>query len=164
MHREELAAHFGAATELPIEPDDIRIKILAAGIVGQINFYPDSGLPSGIIRGFMDLYEAEFLTPPLAADIYFAADMESDWSRLVWTKEMMNIFDSNDGGEAVVASDEKKVAQLVTEMVTPPDMYSLTTVFDRVALVWAIFLLFPKRIRDRLAPVYAAGKIRELSR
>jgi hypothetical protein len=154
-----MAEHFNSATELPIEPDDIRVKIIKAGIVGQILFYEDTHLPVGVIRGFMDLHEAEYLTPPLVADIYFAGQMGNDWNRLVWTKEMLNIFDSYDGGEDVVASDPDKVSQLVSEMVAPPEIYSLTTVFDRVALLWAIFLLFPKGIRDKLMPKYEAGRI-----
>lgn len=43
--RKALALHFDSQETLPIEPDDIRLRILTLGAVDQINFMQDR--PSG---------------------------------------------------------------------------------------------------------------------
>jgi hypothetical protein len=154
--RQELVKSFEKSQSLPIEPEDVRLRIMGARAVGQITFYRDPHMPAGVVRGVLDHYDCKYLDPNHAADIYFPDGMGPEWERLVWTKEMFNIFDN---GDDATASDDAKVAKLVGEMITPPALYKDATLFDKAALVWALLTLFPKPIRDAFLPLHKEGKI-----
>lgn len=147
--------HFDNLGELPIEPADIEAKIRQTGIVDQINFYPDKHLAARVVKGHLHLYTNENGDPRRVADIYYATELSAEWQGLVCTKEMMNIFDQ--GEERV--SDQAALATLISHQITPPGIYSPMYFSDKVALIWALLIRFPRSIRDLLIAPHREGKI-----
>lgn len=129
--------------------------------IDQINFYPSAEIDANIVRGFVDRYTAYPDTPEAmeVADIYFPIGMDDDWKRLVQTKELVQLFDSDDG----IASDHERISKLVTEIVTPREVALLSnpTKEDHYALSWALALLLPRDCRKLLLKPYEEGKIAE---
>lgn len=147
---------------LPIDISEIVSFIKSHGVHDEISFY-EVEMDAGIVRGFMRHSEglpAPYCEPPSFVEIYYAKGQEEYWSSLVKCKELMHLFDHTTG----VASDRASVETLITQIVIPPDLYQHAdpAIVDTIALIWALAILFPRKLRDQLSIPYAAGKISAL--
>jgi hypothetical protein len=153
----ELVRHFESAGELPVEIHEIVDYIRSKGIVEQINFYPSATMNAEVVIGVLDRYTLDGPGPREIADIYYPATLPPTSQRIVQAKELMNVCDN--GGQA--AATPENVVQLVKEMTAPPGLTATPTeptVSDQLALTWAMFVLFPKPLRETLLPQVRAGK------
>ena len=144
---------------LPVNVSEVETAIRHLIKVDQINFYPRSAMNPQLLRGMVEIYTAYEGTPTSmeTVDIYYASSMDADWQRVVQTKELVHLFDS-DGG---LAGDEGSILKLITELVTPHELSAVSnpTKEDHYALSWALAFLFPRKCMELFSQPLTEGKI-----
>lgn len=86
-------------------------------------------------------------------------DNTTDNERLVWTKELMHVFDTRDGQ----ISDKDRLQPFLSEIESPPfhDDRSTSYLTENAAAWKALLVLCPKKFRDEQKAKYDAGDITE---
>lgn len=152
----DLVLHFADEKDFPLSADDIAEPIIKAGVVHQVNFYPDPAMNSAVLLGCLDRFKQEGNPPEFCefADIYYPDSLSPAWKNLVEVKELCGVCDNGDENTRT----RDGVDRLISEMVLPADVpLSKPTRTDKMALVWALLLLIPRSARDKLRPAFTPG-------
>jgi hypothetical protein len=121
-------------THLPINVSEIEKAIKEVIQIDQINYIPDNFMDASIMRGCADRYSAYDGTMDVM-DVYYPALLNDDWKRLVQVKELIHLFDSDEG----LADDRISIVKLIADLVTPKEVSALSSPGkeDILALPWA---------------------------
>jgi len=95
----------------------------------------------------------------IAYDGALSEDNENDNERFVWAKELMHIFDTEDGQ----VSDDVRFGSLLYQIEIQPPPEERTAVYwaENAALWKALLILCPKKYRDEKKAKYESGDISE---
>jgi len=159
-----LIRYFDERTQLHIDVNDVRDKLVELGVEDEITFhFPD--MDPGKIRGMLDRWERPngvYADPVSVADIIIASDMGDEdecWKRLVAVKELLHLADCIN----VSAESEDAVNILFHNFSLPPELrYSQphgakntkSYLNDNTRFYLALAVLVPKGCRDILRPFY----------
>ena len=159
----EFVRKFSTVEMLPVDIDDhVEPAIRATGVKDEIYIFPDPKLNPGILRG--EIKHWKFTHPDHSedrrvADITYSEAQDHEWQRLVCCKELLHMLDPED--KRVANPDD--IHRLVERIILPPDMQDPfvdgpKVVADRVAVIYAVAVLFPLACRTALLPDFTAGK------
>lgn len=159
MSIQRLFAHFDTHTILPISPNTVRDQILELGVQDEIRFF-FVDIEPGQLRGVLYKYlrrPRPYADPVLCANILIARDLPEEWQRVVATKELLHILDTDD----FTAQSREAVSQLLVNFSVPQEMRQPTNSFysDWVQLILALAILVPKDSREILRNLIAQDKI-----
>jgi hypothetical protein len=157
-----LIAHFSETTELPIEIQDIRAKIVELGIQDEIKFF-EHDIDPGKLRGVYYQYtrrDGVYGDPVLCSLIVYSSRLSVDWQRVVCCKEMIHILD----GQAERTKTPEEVHGLVDKLLGPLStedfgIADFMAAKDRLALYQALMLLFPAAARREAVERLASGEV-----
>ena len=151
--------------ELPVTVDEIADWILEAGHVTKISFHETESHEEEI-SGL--LYYTRLKGPYASnngdneiAHIVTNTGLTEDKRRVIATKELLHICDS----EAATARTKETVDAMIGELILPVDVQKEIallrpeTFADKVGILRAIAVLFPKEVRDEFKPHYDDEKI-----
>ncbi|KZY95083.1 MAG: hypothetical protein CL950_13330 [Erythrobacter sp.] len=166
-----LIQHFDAYTELHVDVNNVRDKLVELGVEDEITFHFPKMEP-GRIRGLLDRWERPSgvysADPTLVADIIIAADMGEEteyWQRLVAVKELLHLADCAD----LSAESAEAVNVLFRNFALPPELRygkkPLTTntnsyLNDETRFYLALAVLVPLGCRVPLRQLYKAERLR----
>jgi len=162
---QSLLDEYDQYTDLHIDVNDVRDRLVSLGIQDQILFHFVK-MDKEKIRGLLHRYtkhSAVYGDPFLCSDILISVDMgeESDfWKRLVAVKELLHITDC----DSLTAASEAAVNNLFEKFSVPPELrdgsdldeVKSSYLNDRVRIYLALAVLIPAKCRDALRPLYAS--------
>lgn len=143
----ELIEHFEAVVELPIEVEEIALKINDMDLQDEIYFFPADIDPTEIRGAFR-----QFRTPTgvygvskWVTHIAYSQHLDVEWQRVICAKELVHIFDPG----VAKTNTEEEVSQLLDKLVGPLSsedygFADLQAAKDRLALYQCLPLLLPK--------------------
>ncbi len=168
MNVMDLVRHFSSEKMVPIDINDIKKKILSDGRFLVIRFIGVQ-MNTDIMRGYLSHYIKK---SPLygedtpMADIYYDLNQDSDWRRLVCCKEMLHIVDI----PPARTSTPEDLKRLINRMSLSPEFENLATdqangdhkvLTDKLAIIYAVAILFPMKVRDLVLPLVDSRKLTE---
>jgi hypothetical protein len=156
----KLIKEFSKIETLPVEVSSVVDAIRSMGVKDEIYYFWDTNLNPEILRGYIkhDQYPQPDGTEKLVAEITYAK-MGHEWERLVCCKELLHVIDP----PSERTWKREDVDRLVSKITLPPDMADpfkdgKHTLNDRVAITYAVAMLFPFAARQILMPAYQAKK------
>lgn len=98
--------------------------------------------------------------PTYCADIFFDRDQTRDWQRLVCCKELLHLLDAE--GNRVRTKEE--IDHQIQRMVLPNEFQEMEldgsrVITDKIAIYFAVAVLFPFASREMLLPYYNDGRL-----
>src|ERR1700722_811156 len=140
----KLIDFFSSYTELPIDPDDVRDKILSYGIKDEIEFV-GVDIDTRIIYGAFRQYiyrNAVYGEPIVHVDIYYDRSLTRDWKRVVCCKELLHMLDLSISRAATREDCENLVDHLAgLTMESPFSEEKLRAWNDELMLFYALAVL-----------------------
>jgi len=157
---QELIHHFEAEVELPIEVEEISIKINSMGIQDEIYFFPVDIDPTEIRGAYCQfrIRPALYGEPKWVTHIAYSQHLDIEWQRVICAKELVHIFDPG----VAKTNTEEEVSQLLDKLVGPLSsedygFADLQAAKDRLALYQCLPLLLPKAYLDIARKAVEAG-------
>lgn len=167
MYAATLIRKFSEIGTLPVQVKDVEKAILSKRYKDEIN-YIGVDINSKILMGMNHTVEktttsaGAFSDPTYIYDIYTAKSLTVPETRLVQCKELIHIWDPGWCKTDKLDDYEKLVARIVL----PPGLIDAVKVkggehdaTDRVAILQALAVLFPMKVRNLLMPKMTEGKL-----
>lgn len=156
----ELVGHFENEVDLPIEVEEIALKINEMGLQDEIYFFPadiDPRKLRGGVRQFRPV-PVPYGDSQWTTHIAYSKHLDLGWQRLICAKELVHIFDPG----VARTNTEEEVSQLLEKLVGPLStedygFADLQAAKDRIALYQALPLLLPKAYLDTARRAVADG-------
>jgi Zn-dependent peptidase ImmA (M78 family) len=148
---------FSRYTALPVKIDDVVAQIVAFGIEDRIT-YVGVDLDVGILRGYFLRFSERpgvYADPVYRAEIYYEKNQGADWQRLVVCKELIHLFDV----DGALTKTQEELDHLMEMIAISPELQfqkddGFKVLTDKLATLYAISILFPKKARDALIEPY----------
>jgi hypothetical protein len=162
MSLKSLVETFSCHTRLPVLIQDVVAQIVEMGVEDKIT-YVGVNLDINVLRGMCikrTKRPGVYADPELVADIYYATNQEKDWQRLVVCKELIHLFDATEASTTA----ESDLNHLMENMALSPELQfqkddGLKVTTDKLAILYAVCVLFPKDAREVLLEPYRQGII-----
>lgn len=160
MEIKDLIAHFAVYEKVPVDVQDHVVPVLRENSKFELYFWPSDKIDTGIYKGQITQWEypinGEWIT---VFDIDYAESLPLDWARLVCCKELVHILDPVD--HRVMTEDGFQ--RLIEKIVLPPGLSdgsdSVKVLSDRIAIWYALAILFPWATRQLFKKPLEDGKI-----
>jgi hypothetical protein len=160
IHR--LIEHFSTYTVVPIDPDEVRDKIISFGVKDEIEFV-GVNLDTRIIYGAYHQYirrSGVYTDPLVCADIYYDLSLTRDWRRLVCCKELLHLLNHSSSKTASLPECEALLGHLSEPNLLPFSEEKLQAYNDTTMMLYAIAILFPWDAREVLKEDWNADPTR----
>lgn len=160
----DLVKHFQDGDNLPVDVNDVLIKIKETGLDVEVEFIGVE-LDTEILRGKYRLFEWPngFYggDPSLMANIYYHNADDSGWQRFVCCKELTHLLDDPQFN----TSTREQQINLAESVGVPLRLHDPSTApievnIDFIAESVATALLFPRAARDLFVEPFAQKKLR----
>jgi hypothetical protein len=167
MYAAMLIRKFSEVGTLPVQVEDVQKIIMASRAADEIN-YIGVDINAKILMGMNHTVQktverlGPYSDPVYCYDIYMANSLTDQEKRLVQCKELIHIWDPSWCKTDKLAEYENLVARIVL----PPGLIDAVKVkdgdqdaTDRVAILQALAVLFPMKVRNLLMPKMIEGKL-----
>lgn len=160
MEIRDLIAHFAAYEKVPVDVQDHVVPVLKENSTFELYFWRCEEIDTGIYKGQMTQWEYPCGDKTITVfDVDFAASLTPDWERLVCCKELVHILDPID--HRVMTEDG--FHRLIEKIVLPPGLSdgsdSIKVLSDRIAIWYALAILFPWATRQLFKKPLEEGKL-----
>lgn len=158
---QQLARHFEARKELPIEIFEVRDAIIQLNIQDNIILSAEDMDPANCRGAFYQYTQqkAVYGEPEFISLIVYSQHLTIPWQRMVCCKEMVHILDKQEGKtnkrEEVIALADKLLGPLSSEDYGMADFMATT---DKLALYQGLAILFPLAARSHAISKLKTGK------
>jgi hypothetical protein len=160
MSAKDLIRKFSGLDYLPVDIDTVVAELRSLGVKDEIYYFWDQNLDHAVLRGYIKIDEYPQLNghPTKIAEISYAK-MGHEWERLVCCKELLHLLDPEDQR----TWKPEDVNRLIEKIILPPDLVDpildgVHALVDRVAIAYAVAMLFPLKAREIIMPAYQAKK------
>lgn len=158
----------GAYDNLPVDPDDLRLALMALGYADNIEFIKFSENPNpdrGVVLGIFKIYhdrEAVYGDPSKNVQIYYLGNLSPEMLRLVVCKEMSHLLL---GHPTFRANNEQRLTDLVELIATENSLglrHSASPPYQTeiMALIAALEILCPFSIRQKVLARVESGDLK----
>jgi hypothetical protein len=158
----KLIMQFAMREIIPVQVADVVEAIKALGVTDQIRFY-DVDIDTNVLKGVIEqwIYEEVTGQPGIpVAEISTAKSLSPTEKRLVECKELLHLLDPQHFRVNTFAGTEALIDKIVVPLeLQDPANDGVHAVSDRIAIFYALAVLFPKAVRDLFMQPYKEGSL-----
>jgi len=160
MSIKRILAHFSAQTQIPVEIEAVANQVKAHGTLDTIVFLGVDVNEKRMKGAFFEYSRSPgvYAQPEFFAEIYYVSTMSLEWQRLVCCKELLHLLDK----EPAKSGDEGQISDLISSLCSGDRLHTeddIQTFADRLMVYYAMAILLPYAVRERLLPDFRSGKI-----
>lgn len=158
MKIKDFLAFFSDETTLPIEINAVKEKAVALGQKDEF-FFVGVKLQQEILKGMFHSYSytnGVYGDRIDAVNIFYNENEEYEWQRLICCKEILHSMDSEESKSQTQEQVRNLIANMSADKAPEFEIQSFT---DHLMVFYAMAILIPFELRERMMPDYESGKI-----